>query len=383
MTSTIVGPSTASPQPPTAAEVPNSLPSAADRRPWRPSAAGILARVLVLTAVVGAVLAAPVVVPATEVNIVSRVAVFAIVALSLNVLVGYTGQVSLGHSAFLGVGAFSAGFALTELGLTWPAAVAVAVLIGGLGALVLGGVALRIRGLYLALVTLAYGLFAEQVLFNIPAVTGGGAGMPAPRPGFATGDVPYAYLCIAALAVVWVLDRRLTATRAGRAIRALRDSERVASSWGIHVTAYKLLAFVISGAIAGLAGALFASIEGIVSNLTFGFTLSLTFLFMAVIGGVGSRVGVVIAAIVLTPMSFVLDAVHRAGEGTGWQLPIDGSATQVVQGVLLLLVLIFFPGGIAQLLGGLIRWCSFRRWRAAPRDRASAAPHTGGDRGRP
>jgi branched-chain amino acid transport system permease protein len=359
---------------------PADLPAGAPVRParWRPSAAGIIARLVVLGLLVGGVALLPLVVPATDVNVISRVAVFAIIALSLNVLVGYTGQVSLGHSAFLGVGAFSSGYALTELGMPWPAAVVLAIAVGALAAILLGGVALRIQGLYLALVTLAYGLFAEQVLFSIPAVTGGGAGMPAPRPLFATGDVPYAYLCIGALALVWILDRRVTASKAGRAIRALRDSERVAASWGINVTGYKLLAFVLSGSIAGLAGALFASIEEIVSNLTFGFTLSLTFLFMAVIGGVGSRVGVVIGAVLLTSMPFVLDRLAQNNPG----FPVDGSAAQLLSALLLLLVLVFFPGGIAQLLAPVVRWCSFRPWKASRSD-AGATTHTGGDRGRP
>jgi branched-chain amino acid transport system permease protein len=346
---------------------------------WRPPVGGIVARVLVLAALVGAVLAVPVLVPVVSVNVVSRVVVFAIMALSLNVLVGYTGQVSLGHSAFLGVGAFTSGFVLTELGLIWPVAVVVAVVVGALQAILLGGVALRIQGLYLALVTLAYGLFAQNVLFSIPAITGGGAGMPAPRPDFAMDDVSYAYVCIAALALVWVVDRRVTASKAGRAIRALRDSERVAASWGINVTGYKLLAFVISGAMAGLAGALFASIEEIVSNLTFDFTLSLVFLFMAVIGGVGSRIGVVIGAVLLASMSNILDALSTA---TGGAFPIDGSAAGLFSALLLLLVLVFFPGGIAQLIAPVVRWCSFKPWKASRSD-ASAVTHTGGDSGRP
>ena len=257
---------------------------------------GLILRGVLMAALLGLVLAAPLLMPDAQVNIVSRVACFAIVALSLNVLLGYTGQVSLGHSAFLGVGAFSAGYAITELELPWIMAQLVAIGIGVLAALVLGIVALRVKGLYLALVTLAYGLFAERVLFGIGPITQGGAGMPAARPeAIGLNDVAYAYICIAALVLVWILDWRLTSSKAGRAIQAIRDSEKVAASWGINVTGYKLLAFVISGALAGLAGGLFASIEQIVSNLTFTFTLSLTFLLMVVIGGVGSRLGGVAA----------------------------------------------------------------------------------------
>jgi branched-chain amino acid transport system permease protein len=201
----------------------------------------------------------------------------------------------------------------------------------------------------------------------------------APRPAFAQGDVAYVYVCFAALAFVWLLDVRITSSKAGRAIKALRDSERVAASWGIDVTGYKLLAFVVSGSVAGLAGALFASIEQIVSNLTFSFTLSLTFVFMAVLGGVGSRVGVVLGAVVLGPMPFVLDRIKQLNPG----FPVDGSATQLITALLLLLVLLWFRGGIAQIIAPIIRWCSFGPWRSNGSRANPASMSGGGDSGRP
>jgi branched-chain amino acid transport system permease protein len=164
-----------------------------------------VARILVLGTILGLTGVAPLLMPAVSVNVLSTVAVFAVVALSLNILVGYTGQVSLGHSAFVGVGAFASGFAMTVLGLPWALGVAVAITVGAVAAIVIGFVALRVRGLYLALVTLVYAVFAERVLFNIEALTGGGAGMMAPRPPWAMGDVTYAYLCIGAVVVVWLL----------------------------------------------------------------------------------------------------------------------------------------------------------------------------------
>ena len=339
---------------------------------WRPSAGGIAAR-LAVWCVVGAALGAlPVVVPPLTRTVVATVAVFGMVALSLNVLVGYAGQVSLGHSAFLGIGAFGAGYVLTELALPWEVAVAVAVALGAAVALLLGVVALRVRGLYLALVTLALGLFAERVLFGIEPLTGGGAGQTADRPPWAMGDLAYAYVCYAGLAVVWLLDWRLTDSKAGRAIRALRDDERVAASWGIDVTRYKLLAFVLSGAVAGLAGALFASITEVVSPLTFSFMLSLTFLMMVVVGGIGSRIGVVIGASLFTALPNLLDALHEAAP----RFPLDGSAAQVFGAVLLLAVLVRFPGGIAQLLDPFVRWCTFRQ-PAAPGGTSSGSSQGG------
>lgn len=253
-----------------------------------------------MAGLLGITLATPLLMPTVQVNIVSCVACFAIVALSLNLLLGYTGQVSLGHSAFLGVGAFSAGYAITELQLPWLLAQLVAIGIGALAALILGIVALRVRGLYLALVTLAYGLFAERVLFGIGAVTQGGAGMPAERPeliGF--NDVAYAYVCIGA--------RRGLAPRLAADLVEGRASDpghpglgaggRIVGHQRHGLQAARLRPL---GALAGLAGGLFASIEQIVSNLTFSFTLSLTFLLMVVIGGVGSRLGVVLGAVLLS-----------------------------------------------------------------------------------
>jgi branched-chain amino acid transport system permease protein len=362
---------------PSAAE--GTSPAPRIRRPgerWRPSREGAIARLVVLAAILGFAAAAPLLVPSVQINIVSRIAVFAIVALSLNILVGYTGQISLGHSAFLGIGAFASGYIITEVGLPWAAAIGTAVAIGGISAVILGFVALRVKGLYLALVTLAFGLFAERVVFNITAITRGGAGMPADRPEWAFGDLAYAYVCIGALLLVWLLDWRLTSSRAGRSIQALRDSEKVAASWGINVTNYKLLAFVLSGAIAGLAGGLFASIEQLVSPITFDFQLSLLFLLMVVIGGAGSRPGVVLGAILMESTSFFLDLIADANP----DFPIDGSAGPLVGAIFLLAVLLRYPGGIAQLLGGVFRWLSFQKFTGRPRD---SVPAGGGEDVRP
>jgi branched-chain amino acid transport system permease protein len=365
-------------QPIAQAEEPVAPTSAERPGPWRPSPAGMIARGVVLAGLVAFVLATPPMMPGVTTNILSTVAIYVVVALSLNILIGYTGQISLGHGAFLGAGGFAAGIAITNLNMPWAFAQVVAVLVGGLFALALGLVALRVKGLYLALVTLAYGLFAQEVLFGLGWVSRGGAGMPADRPEWAMGDVAYAYVCIAAVALVWALDWRLTSSRAGRAIQALRDSENVASSWGINVTAYKLLAFVLSGMVAGLAGGLFASVEELVSTQTFTLELSLMFLFMAVLGGAGSRPGVVLAAVLLGFLEFGLDQMSAA-----FSWAIDGSAAPMFSALLVLLVLLFVPGGVAQMLGGVFRWLSFRPFRDSRGGDESPAAIGGGDGGRP
>ena len=312
------------------------------RTRWWPGATGVAARLAVLGLLGLALLAVPHLLPGTLVNIYSKAMVYGVVALSMNILIGYAGQVSLGHQAFVGVGAFTSAFFLSKAGMPWAVAVAGTIVLGGIIALGLGAVALRVKGLYFALVTIAYGVFVQSTVFGITQLTGGGAGANAPRPVFATGDIAYAYVCLAGLALAWVFDWRLTSSRAGRAIEALRDDERVAASWGINVTAYKLLAFGLAGGVAALAGALFASIEQIVSPITFGLPLALTFVLMTVVGGLRSRPGVVIGGFVFAVLPTLLEAAHGAwGEG---EAACASTPPDVVQFVLGLVVV----GGIAE-----------------------------------
>lgn len=301
----------------------STAPQVDPRVPWRPGTAGLAARLLVFLGLFALVMAIPHLLPAPVINVAIKGVVYAMVALSMNILMGYVGQVSLGHQAFVGVGAFAAGFLITEAGLPWGFAVAGAVVVGGLQSLILGSIALRIRGFYFAIVTIAYGLFAQEVIFNIRAITRGGAGMPADRPAFAFNDIPYFYLCLALLLLVWLFDWRLTASKAGRAIQGLRDDQRVAASWGINVKAYTLLAFVISGSIAGLAGALLGSIEQIVVSVTFSLTLAIIFVVMTVVGGLRSRPGVVIGGIVFAALPTVLAFAH---DTPGWGVPGETAA---------------------------------------------------------
>jgi branched-chain amino acid transport system permease protein len=302
--------------------------------------------------------------------------VFAIVALSMNILIGYAGQVSLGHAAFVGVGAFGSAYGLTEMGLPWLGAVVLAAMTGAIGALVLGAVALRLSGLYLALVTIAYGLLAERSLFNIRSLTGGGAGQQAPRPAGFTGDQAYAYLCIGFVVLAVLFDWRLVASRAGRAIQALRDDERVAASWGIDVTGHKLLAFVLSGVLAGIAGALFAGINQVAVSPDFSFQLSLTFLLMTVVGGAGNRYGVVLGGVLFATLPTLLDRAHANFHFFPFSI-LEPTLEPVVEAVLLLLTLTMYPGGIAQQIGGVLRWLQFKPFHAAD---AGDAPLAAGGR---
>ena len=355
---------------------------------FRPSAAGWAARYAVAIGIVVFIFVLPLIVPdESAANLIISAAIFACVALSMNMLTGYLGQLSLGHQAFFGIGAFVAATIVTSNGLPFVAGIIAGGLSGAISAVILGGVALRITGLYLAIVTLAYGLLAENSLFLIRALTGGGAGLPANRPAGFTTNRAYAYICLIVLSLLFAFDWRLMKSKAGRAILAIRDDEKVASSFGINVTGYKLLAFVLSGVYAGLAGALFAFQIGNVVASPFNLALALTFVLMAVVGGLGNRVGVIIGGAFFATIDTILELVHGwiislAGL-VGWELGegLDPTLAPVIGAALLVLTLIGHPGGIGQQIAPIQNWVRGGRFDLHSGKDAGAV--TGGSVGRP
>ena len=342
-------------------------------RAWSPSTRGWVARFAVLAVIFGGILYITAVVPGYWAFLISLAAIWAIIGLSLNVVLGYVGQVSLGHHGFIGIGAFVAAYYATKQAGCDVAAVGgqcpvgafatatlLAVLTGALAAGLLGLVALRIRGLYLALITLAYGFMAERSIFEIPALTGAGAGMPAPRPAGFTGDKAFAYLCFAFLAVVIFLDWRLLKSKAGRAVLSIKHSEPVAASYGINVTAYKILAFVLSGAFAGLAGSLLAfRATGVVAN-DFQFQTALLWVLMVVVGGLGNRTGVVIGSAFFALFPDLIQAIGPVERFLVNLLNRDENEITVIAPVvgalLAVITMIQFPGGIAEQISPITRW---------------------------
>ncbi|MGH2820660.1 MAG: branched-chain amino acid ABC transporter permease, partial [Actinomycetota bacterium] len=290
-------------------------------------------------------------------------AIFAIVGLSLNVIMGYAGQVSLGHHAFVGLAAFVSARVVSESGQSFWIGLAAAVLSGAASAGILGVVALRIKGLYLALITLAYGFVAVNSLFEIPSFTGGGAGMSAPRPAGFESDRAFAYLCLAFLALTLFVDWRLLRTKVGRAILSLKHSESVAGSYGINVTLYKVMAFVLSGALAGLAGSLFAHRVTTVVSADFTFQSALLWVLMVVVGGLGSRTGVVIGSAFFALFEYLVELIDPVTRFLEDNLNRNASELTLVIGPLLaLLTIIQFPGGIAEQISPLTRWLSGQRF---------------------
>jgi branched-chain amino acid transport system permease protein len=332
----------------------------APRAGFQMRAGGLVARVVAALALAGLVFALPLFTTQVWDNLVSLAAIYGIIGLSINVITGYAGQISLGHQAFVGIGAFMSAF-LVGHGSGFAVAVLGSALTGALMALALGVVALRIRGLYLALVTLAFGVMTEQTIFNWRSFTGGGAGAPAPRPAIFASNQAYAYLCLLALGAVVLVDWRLSKTKAGRAVVAVRNDERVAATLGINTTAYKLFAFGVGGFLAGLAGSLFAHHDTFVYSTNFDlFAAALPWVIMAVVGGLGSRAGIVIASAFFADFSYFFPA------NKPWQIPVIGpvGAQQLpplIGALLLLFTLAVYRGGLGQQI------LPYRRWLAGGR----------------
>ena len=265
--------------------------------------------------------------------------VFAILALSLNLLLGYTGQLSLGHAAFFGIGAYTS--ALLALKLEWSFWLALpsAAVAAGLAGWAIGRLALKLRGAYFVLVTISFAGVISLVSINWMELTNGPLGLPGvPPPELGPWSLrtktAYYYLVLAAAALAYLVCHRLVYSRIGRALVALRENEPLAESVGIDGTRYLVLAAVVSAALAGVAGSLYAHYTRFVSPEVFLFTYTVTMVIMVIAGGKGTLVGPVIGALLFTALPEAL----REAMAWQWQM--------LAYGVVLVVLVFFLPRGI-------------------------------------
>ena len=246
-----------------------------------------------------ALMVAPWLLPAYYIGELSYLFIACIASLGLMILIGYTGQVSLGHAAFMAIGAYAHTWFLNHDWGFLASILSAGALTGAMG-LVIGLPAIRVSGLYLAMVTLAGALLTEQILGRWKDVTGGYSGVSVPTPvifGIDFGALrPFYFLCLFVLAVVLFGLFNLMRGRTGRAFVGVRDSEAAAYTLGIWVGGYKVLAFVISATVTGIAGALLAHHLQFLTPDGFGLTLSMELVLMVVIGGLGSLRGAIFGA---------------------------------------------------------------------------------------
>lgn len=307
--------------------------------------------------------------------------VMAIAALGLNVLSGYAGQISLGISFFMGVGAYTAAWLggsapqfpgdPSGLGLSFviwlPAAGIAAALVGAL----IGPTALRLKGFYLAIVTLALVFIGQYLFINMKSITGGQQGrfdFPVPTFGdfsFASPDEIFGIqlttnqcfflflLVVLALAAVFVGN--VARTRAGRAWQAVRDNEVAASIMGVNLLDAKMGAFVLSSFLAGIAGALYGSFSGITTPGTWGLLLSVQFVAAILIGGVASVWGSILGAAFVFALPTALNTFSLLPQSAGATGLSGGDLSAILYGLLIIVFLLFEPAGIMGLIRRLRR----------------------------
>lgn len=287
-----------------------------------------------------------------QLNLLIQIGYYGIAALGLNILVGFTGQISLGHAAFFGFGAFSSAWLNNSFGVPVFWAIPLAGVMTTVVGLLFGIPAARIKGLYLAIATFAAQFILEDFFARANWFTGGSAGTLAqPFSVFGhevSSDRGYFYVVLAYLVVMFLFGTNLLRTRDGRAFVAVRDHYLSAEVMGIQLTWYRVLSFGISSFYAGIGGALFGHYLGYVSSEAFTLLLSIQFLGMIIIGGLGSVMGTLLgtAFLVLLP-----EAIGWASSGLGDIYPSLNEGLAFIKegaiGLVIVLFLMFEPEGLA------------------------------------
>jgi branched-chain amino acid transport system permease protein len=302
-------------------------------------------------------------------SMVNLAAVAVVGALGLNILVGYTGQISIGHGAFMSVGAYTAANLATRLGAPFWLALPAGGLVAALVGVVVGTPSLRIKGLYLAIATLAGQLIIEWTINHVTWISGGvQASIQVPRPslfGYSIAsqrDMYFFLLAFVVLAIVATLN--LMRSRVGRAFIAIRDHDIAAALIGIHVFRYKLLAFAISSFYAGVAGVLYTYYLGIANYEQFQIVTSIDYLAMIIIGGLGSVLGSIFGAVFVTLLPIGIRYVMEAFGGLLLSpqavLNTIPNLRLIVFGGLIIVFLVVEPEGLNRLWRNIRNY--FRVW---------------------
>lgn len=280
--------------------------------------------------------------------------IFAVAILGLNILTGFSGQISLGHGAFMAIGAFTTAIGIKTLHMPYLATIPLAAIICAVLGWIIGIAAGRLEGIYLGLATFALGVATPDILKKETDLTGGVKGLslpPVTSPlGVLTDDQYFYFLCLLLAGVVFWLAANILGDRTGRAWRAVRDGELGAAAFGVNVGYYKALAFALSAAIAGIAGSLYGLATAFVSTDAFPIQLSIALLVGAVVGGIGSIGGALIGGLLTEFLPIYSQQLL---------LPVSkelaNAAPGAVQGLLLLIVLGLARGGVAGLIADSYR----------------------------
>jgi len=271
-----------------------------------------------------------------QLHLAALIAVYWILIAGLNLVVGFTGQLSIGHVGLLSIGSYTFAILAGKMGIDPTLSVFVSGLLGGLCGLALGLPSLRLPGFYFAMATMAFSMIVNEIVLAQVDLTGGGIGLPGPMfPKPFDSPIGFYYLVTAiALFVTWLtwnIARRMW----GRAFISIRDNPVAAQAVGVPVFKAKLLAFVFSGITAGVSGAVFASLQSYITPDTFVFELSMFFFVCIIIGGRGSIIGPFLGTVVLTALPELVSPLAKLGN--------------FFYGLLLLVVVLVVPEGIGRM----------------------------------
>jgi len=285
------------------------------------------------------------------------IGIFSIISIGLNLLLGNTGQVSLGQAAFYGIGAYTSAILTVKGGLSFWLGLPCAALFSGLIGYLIGFTSVRFKGSYLAMATLSFGVIFSIIVLEWTTLTGGAGGYPEmiPRPSLGIFKIDtefkYFYLTWGFVLAISVFTHNLVRSRVGRALFAIHENEIAAAAIGVNPTKYKLKIFTISAIYAGVAGSLYAHYATYISEESFTFFFSITLLCMVVIGGLGSVSGSILGTTILFLLSEAIRYLAKAEYMPKMIKTIlsEHSYHLLLYGLFLLLFVIFIPKGIAGL----------------------------------
>jgi branched-chain amino acid transport system permease protein len=281
--------------------------------------------------------------------ILNMAGIYIILTVGLDLLSGFTGLMSLGHAAFLAIGAYTSAILVDQAGLPFELSLIITPVIVGLFGLVIGFPALRIEGMYLGLTTMGFGFIIKRLIIALSEWTGGSAGLhvlSASILGYSIkNDWDNYFLIYTFVIIAIIMTRRIIKSKLGRAFMAIRDSERAAEASGINLAKYKLISFFISGMFAGFAGVLFAHTSHFISTDHFDILLSIFFIVMILVGGIGSIYGAVLGTLFVVLMENMFIPLFE--DGLAQVIHIESGELQAfIFGLIMLLFIIFQPQGL-------------------------------------
>ncbi|MDI6705581.1 MAG: branched-chain amino acid ABC transporter permease [Bacillota bacterium] len=288
------------------------------------------------------------------IRLLTTMGIYLIIAMGLNMLLGYTGLVSIGQAGIFGIAAYTAGLLMKNAGISFWVSFIIVLILGAFIGMFIGIITLKLKQAYLAIVTLGLALMTQTILLNWREVTGGFEGLlRVPKPtifGFVIKAPSHVLFMVTVFCIITFFIIQ-NISKWGRSMRAVRDDDIAASMMGINVVKTKLLAFTLSAVLASVSGGLYAGLYGAMFPDYFSMDLSVLFLCMVVLGGMGTVIGPIIGALLIT---FGLEALRGLGEGQ-----------MLVYGIFIVAVCVLKPGGFVEVVGDIRNLFASKKRREA------------------